>query len=93
MQETEQNIEKYTVQITYASGRSERFVCVARGPELQQQLTGTLLAPCIAFQLGDRVQLIYMAQVESVEISPFPLLGDVPAIPAERLGMTGTFGR
>lgn len=92
MEETEQNVEKYTVQITYASGRSERFVCTARGPELRQQLTGALQAPCIAFQLEDRVQLIYTAQVESVEISPLPQLSDVPALPAERLGMTGASG-
>jgi hypothetical protein len=93
MVETGQNVEKYTVQITYASGRSERFVCTARGAELRQQLTAALQTPCIAFQLEDRLQLIYTAQVENVEISPLPQLSDVPAIPAERLGMTGTFGR
>ena len=92
MEEQGQNVEKYIVQITYASGRSERFVCMARAPELHQQLTSALKAPCIAFQLGDHVQLIYTAQVESVEINPLLPLIDVPAIPAERLGVTGTFG-
>jgi hypothetical protein len=88
MEEKAPDLIEYTVQITYASGRSERFVCPARGPELRQQLTSALQASCVAFQLGDRVQLIYTAQVESVEISPLPQLTEVPAISAERLGVT-----
>jgi hypothetical protein len=88
MEEKAPDLAEYTVQITYASGRSERFVCTAREPELRQQLTSALQASCVAFHLGDRVQLIYTAQVESVEISPLPQLTDVPAIPAERLGVT-----